>query len=202
MLARTHGDDPRVVVLAGELRDLLVPGERATGALHLVRGDLLAIAGAADDDAQRLGAVRAGGDDGLGGSDAERRVVVQRVVLERPVIDDLVPGPGQVRLERLLELEASVVSAQVDLHGGSSAVVCECQSKIGPVVRVRLSSKKPGTLAAATTPSYRRPASSPLGAGEMTGPKNATSPTATTGVPTSSPTFEIPSWCEARSCSS
>src|SRR5699024_931303 len=117
-------------------------------------------------------------------------------------IDDLVPGPGQVRLERLLELEASVVSAQVDLHGGSSAVVCECQSKIGPVVRVRLSSKKPGTLAAATTPSYRRPASSPLGAGEMTGPKNATSPTATTGVPTSSPTFEIPSWCEARSCSS
>ncbi len=56
-------------------------------------------------------------------------------------------------------------------------------------------------------PSHRRAASSPWGAGVTTGPKKAIcSPsapgTAMTGVPTSWPTFSMPSLWEARSSGS
>ena len=47
------------------------------------------------------------------------------------------------------------------------------QSKIGPRSRVRLSSKKPSVPVHRSTPSHRRPAASPLGAGVTTGPKMA-----------------------------
>ena len=43
----------------------------------------------------------------------------------------------------------------------------------GPRSRVRLSSKKPSVWVQSSTPSQRRPAASPLGAGVTTGPKMA-----------------------------
>ena len=76
------------------------------------------------------------------------------------------------------------------------------QSKMGPTSRLRLSSKNPGVPATSTQPSQSRPASSPLGAGLTTGPKKATPLTATTGVPTSSPTRSMPRSWLARSRSS
>ena len=47
------------------------------------------------------------------------------------------------------------------------------QSKLGRRSRVRLSSKKPSVPVQSRTPSQRRPAASPLGAGVTTGPKMA-----------------------------
>ena len=86
MHATANRDDVGVVVLAAQLRRLEAPRERGTHAGDLVGGDLLAVAGAADDDAERPG-LR---DDGLGRREAERRVVVLGVVLERAVVDDVV----------------------------------------------------------------------------------------------------------------
>ena len=64
-----------VVVLAGQLRGLDVPGQRRPHPGDLVRGDLLAVAGAADHHAE---AARIGDHPGAG-VQAERRVVVVRV---------------------------------------------------------------------------------------------------------------------------
>ena len=87
--------------------------QRGAHALHLVRRDLLAVAAAADDDAEAAG-VR---DGALGRGEAERRVVVERVIGFRPVVDGLVAERGQVGLQRLLELVAGVVGTEVDAHG-------------------------------------------------------------------------------------
>src|SRR5699024_9387357 len=50
--ATTQADQLGIVVLAGELRGLHGPGQCAACARHLVRGDLLAVAGTTQDDAQ------------------------------------------------------------------------------------------------------------------------------------------------------
>jgi hypothetical protein len=68
---------------------------RRRGSLDLVRGDLLAVAGSAEDDPERLDAGALVGDGRLRRADAERRVVVQGVVLDRPVVDDLVPASAR-----------------------------------------------------------------------------------------------------------
>ena len=72
-------DDLGVVVLAAQLRGLDAPGQRAPDARDLVRRDLLAVAGAADHDAEAAGVV----EDGLRRGDAVRRVVVGGVVGRR-----------------------------------------------------------------------------------------------------------------------
>ena len=79
-------DQLGVVVLAGQRRRLDAPRQGAARAGHLVGGDLLAVAGAADDDAE---AVRVG-DGPLRRRDAERRVVVLGVVGEGAAVDRLV----------------------------------------------------------------------------------------------------------------
>src|SRR5690606_7683168 len=96
VLAGADRDDVRGVVLARELRGRAAPDEGGADALHLVGRHLLAVAGTAEDDAER-------GDPGFlvaydraGGVDAEARVVVERVVLRRPVVDDVVALGGEV----------------------------------------------------------------------------------------------------------
>ncbi len=59
------------------------------------------------------------------------------------------------------------------------------QSKMGSRVRERFSSKKPSVPAISRTPSHSRPAASPRGMGDTTGPNTDSSPTEITGVPTS-----------------
>jgi len=88
----------------------------APDAGHLVRRDLLAVAGAAEHDTQRLDPRRLIAHDRLGGADAERRVVVDGVVLQRPVVDDVVTGFGEVVLQARRELEAGVIRGDVDAH--------------------------------------------------------------------------------------
>src|SRR5699024_12438316 len=81
-----------VVVLAGQPGGLDAPGEGAARAGDLVGGDLLAVAGATQDDAEAAGV----GDELAGRGDAESRVVVLRVVGVGATVDHLVPGGLQV----------------------------------------------------------------------------------------------------------
>src|SRR4029079_737825 len=57
-------------------------------------------------------------DDGCRRPQAEHRVVVEGVVDERPVVDGLGTLAPEVVDQVLLEVEARVVGAQVDAHGG------------------------------------------------------------------------------------
>jgi DNA-binding transcriptional ArsR family regulator len=54
--------------------------------------------------------------DGLGGTDAERGIVVQRVVLDRPVVHDVVALPREVVLQLRGELETRMIGGDVDAH--------------------------------------------------------------------------------------
>ncbi len=109
-------DQLGVVVLTGQRRGLHAPRQRTARAGHLVRGDLLAVARAAEHDAETLVVA-----DGLQrGRDAERRIVVLGVVGVGAAVDGLVPVLLEVLDDLLLEFEARVVRAQVDAHGGHS----------------------------------------------------------------------------------
>jgi hypothetical protein len=79
-----------VVVLAGQRRRFGVVGEGSPDPLHLVRGNLLAVARSADDDPQTPGV----GNRSLRGIDAVRRIVVFGIVDSRTTVDDLVTGLG------------------------------------------------------------------------------------------------------------
>src|SRR5690606_12222472 len=92
------------------------PDEGGTDAGDLVRRDLLAVPRAPEDDAERLEPARPIARDRTRCIDAEGRVVVERVVLGRPVIDDIVPGAREVLLERLREVEPGVIGGDVDPH--------------------------------------------------------------------------------------
>ncbi len=95
----------------------------------------------------------------------------------------VMPGPRipAVRGREVVLCDGAVVDASPGATGSSP----EDQEKIGSRVRERFNSKKPSVPATSSTPSKSRPAASPTGAGETTGPKNATPPTLITGVPTS-----------------
>src|SRR5205823_11903884 len=79
------------------------------------RGDLLTVAGAADDDAE---AARVG-HGAPGGLDAEGRVVVVRVVDMRSDVGQLVTESRQAVDEVGLQLEAGMIGADVDAHVSS-----------------------------------------------------------------------------------
>src|SRR4051812_17581942 len=116
VLPGAHRDDIRVVVLAGQLRRLPVPHQGGGGAGHFVRRDLPPVAAPADDDPERTRL----GDGPLSHLEAEGRVVVLRVVLERATVDRLVPGLGERLLQVLLELQSGVIRTDEDAHAGES----------------------------------------------------------------------------------
>jgi hypothetical protein len=105
----------RVVVLAGELSGLRRPGERRADAWHLVGRDLLAVARAADHDAEAARVV----DDALRGAQHVDGVVILRVIAGRSAVDRLVAGLAEPGDDGRLELEAGVVRAEVYAHGAS-----------------------------------------------------------------------------------
>ena len=120
VLTRADRDHVGVVVLARELGGRDAPDQRRADAPHLVRGDLLAVARSAEDDAERLDARILIGDDGLRGTDAERRVVIERVVLESGRGPRPRAPAGEVMLQLRGELEAGVVGRDVDAHAPQS----------------------------------------------------------------------------------
>ena len=112
-------DDVGVVVLPGQPGRAEVPGQGSAGTLDLVGGDLLPVARAAEDDAERRDPVRLVVHHGLRGRDAERRVVIQLVVTGRPVIDDLMARGREVLHQVPAEVQARVVGGDVDAHSCS-----------------------------------------------------------------------------------
>jgi hypothetical protein len=120
VLARADRDDVGVVVLPGELSGAQVPDECRAHAPDLVGRDLLAVARTAEDDAESLDAGILIAHDGLRGVDAERRVIVERVIRGGAVVGDLVALLAQVRLQLLAQLEAGVVGGDMDAHEKSA----------------------------------------------------------------------------------
>src|SRR5690606_14997980 len=103
MLTCTDGNHVRIVVLTRQLRGRLIPDQCSPDSLDLVRGHLLAVPRAAEHDAKRLDASALIACHAKRSVDAERRVVVERVVLLRAVVDDLVALTAQVLLQLLAE---------------------------------------------------------------------------------------------------
>src|SRR2546423_637199 len=105
--ARADADDVRVVVLAAQAGGFLAPGQGGADAVDFVGGDRLAVAGAADDDAQGVGV----GGHLAGGQHHVGRVVVLGVVGVGAAVDGFVPGGGQPGGEMVLQFVAGVVAA-------------------------------------------------------------------------------------------
>ena len=112
-----NGDHIRVVVLSAELRSIHVVGKRGPSAHHLVCSNLFAIAGAADNNAQRAGV----GHYSLSSWDAEDGIVILGVVGLRPVVNDFVPVFGKSLDQMVLQLKPGVVAADVYAHGSTIA---------------------------------------------------------------------------------
>src|SRR4029077_1885072 len=110
--ASAHREDVGVVVLAREARGVEVVAQRGADAAHLVRGDLFALAAAAEHDA----AIGAAVGDGAADRDADRRVVDRRFAAGAEILDG-VSEPRQRLLQVLLEEIACVIGADGDAHG-------------------------------------------------------------------------------------
>jgi hypothetical protein len=115
VLTGADGDHVGVVVLPGQLGGRDAPDERGADTAHLVGGDLLAVARSAEHDAQRLDPA-AWSRTTAWAADAERGIVVERVVLDRPVVHDVVALPREVVLQLRGELETRMIGGDVDAH--------------------------------------------------------------------------------------
>src|SRR5690606_5953516 len=98
----------------------------------------------ADHDAERALVV----EDGLGGVDAERRVVVVGGVVVGPVVDGLVTVLGEPGDEVVLEFVAGVIGTEVDAHAAilAGAVSCgpsACGPSRAPTRRTRAPTRRP-----------------------------------------------------------
>jgi 23S rRNA (cytosine1962-C5)-methyltransferase len=110
--APAHRQDVGIVVLAREPRRIEIVAERGADAGDLVRGNLLALPAAAQDDA----ALGAAFGDRTTYPDADRRVV-HRFLAVRAVIVHAVPQLRERLLQVFLQYEARMVGANRDSHG-------------------------------------------------------------------------------------
>src|SRR5262245_56754271 len=110
--AAAEGEHVGVVVQPREPCGLVAGHDRGAHAGHLVGGDRLADAAAAEDDA----ALGAAAGDALGDREAVVGVVDRRLGGVRAEVLDLVAETAQLRHEALLELEPGVIAADGDAH--------------------------------------------------------------------------------------
>lgn len=105
-----------IIVLPCEFGGRDTPHQCGPDAPHLVCGDLLAVARASENHAERFhagGLVTSRRERGV---DAKRGVIVKCVVLRRTVVDNLVTRLPKVILQVLTELETGMVGRHVDAH--------------------------------------------------------------------------------------
>src|SRR5215471_3178016 len=114
--ARAEAQHVGVVVLAGQERGLLVPGQRRPDPVDLVRGDLLTVAGPADHDRD---AARVGGRGRRRAHDVGR-VVITGVAGRRAAVDHVVPGRGHRLGHGGFQLEAGMIRSEVNAHARQS----------------------------------------------------------------------------------
>ena len=101
----------RVVVLAREARGVEVVAQRGADAVDLVRGDLLALAAAAEHDA----AIGVAVDDRSSDGEADRRIVDRRFAVGAMIVNE-VTKTGERLLEMFFENESRVICANRDTH--------------------------------------------------------------------------------------
>ncbi len=109
--AATHRQHVGVIVLPGEPGGIEVVAQRGAHAGNLVRGDLLALPAAAEDDAPIGAAFRHLASD----READRRIVNRRVA-GGAVIGNRMPESRERLLQVLLEREARVICANRNSH--------------------------------------------------------------------------------------
>ena len=109
--AAAHREHVGVVVLARQAGGVEIVAERGADAAHLVGGDLLALAAAAEHDA----AVGAPVGDRAADADADRRVVDRRLAVGAVIVDG-VAEPAERLLQVFLQQEARVIGADRDAH--------------------------------------------------------------------------------------
>jgi hypothetical protein len=107
LLASTEAEHVGVIVQPRQLRRLGAPGQGGADAANLVRRDLLAVAGTADNDPEAAGV----GDGGAGRAHDVRRIVVLVIELVRPAVHRFMTGTGQPFHETGLQREASMVGS-------------------------------------------------------------------------------------------
>src|SRR5919204_3766433 len=110
MVTRPDADDVGVVVLPREASRLVVPGERSPNPLDFVRRDLLAVARAANDDAETAGFR----DCSSRGVNARLRIVVLWVVRQRSAVDWIMTELGKPLQQPGLELESGMITSEKD----------------------------------------------------------------------------------------
>ena len=110
--AAAHREDVGVVVLARQPRRVEIVAERGADARHLVGGDLLALAAAAEHDA----AIGAAVGDRAADADADRRVVDRRLAVGAVIVDG-VAEPLERLLQMFFQEKAGVIGADRDAHG-------------------------------------------------------------------------------------
>ena len=101
-----------VIVFPGQPSRLSAPRQCGPAANDLIGGDLLAIARPADHHT-KASRVRY---HPAGGRDAERRVVIVGIVDIGADVYDIVAETGEVLHQKGLELEASVIGTEIDMH--------------------------------------------------------------------------------------
>ena len=95
MLAAAHSNDLCIVVLASQCRGVVVPRQSRADTLNLVRSHLLAVAATAQHNTQGVQASLAVTLHAKGCINAERGVVVQRVIVGGAVVNHFVARSGE-----------------------------------------------------------------------------------------------------------
>ena len=134
VLTSADRDEVGVVMLACEQRRGFAPDKSRASTPYFVCRDLLAVARATEHNTQALDTRSLVRDNRERGTDAETRIVVQRVKTLGSVVDHVVSGRPQVPLQVGTEFEAGVIGRDVDAHlssvGARSGV-----SRAGEVAR-------------------------------------------------------------------
>ena len=139
MLAAAHSYDLRVVVLASQCRGVVVPCQSRADTINLVRSHLLAVAATAQHNTQGVQASLAVTLHAKGCVNAERGVVVQRVVVGGAVVNHFVARSGEGLDQVVAQFEASVVGCDVYAHGTLLVILSWCDVRLCVCGRRRFS---------------------------------------------------------------
>ena len=116
VLPRTDGANIGIVVLTGKNRSVHIPYQRRPRTVNFVRRHLLTISRATEDNAEGFHAGFLVSDNTPRGADAEARVVIQRIKRFWTVVDNLMTFEFQMVCQIATELEAGMVSGNVNAH--------------------------------------------------------------------------------------
>ena len=101
-------------MLSRQFCDFGFPGQRGTDARNFVCRDLFAVSRATQDDAKGARFAR----DCFGSAQAEDRIIIERFIFERTMVDHFVTIEVKVANDEGLICESGVIAGDMDFHGG------------------------------------------------------------------------------------